>query len=102
MSEAELQGNIIDMAHRFGWLIHAERTAVNMRGVYSTPIQGDTGFPDLIIAKRKHLYFVELKSESGNVSEAQQVWWRCLSSPKYQLWRPRDWFSGYIEQILKG
>jgi hypothetical protein len=45
MSEAELQQNVIDMAHVFGWLVHAERPAMRADGTWRTPIQGDKGFP---------------------------------------------------------
>jgi hypothetical protein len=104
MSEAQLQQNVIDMAHVFGWLVHAERPAMRADGTWRTPIQGDKGFPDLVLIKGNRVLFCELKSQRGYTSEAQEEWWRRTLDTKvqYYLWRPAEWFDGTIERILKG
>ena len=101
MSEETLQNSIVELAHSLHWLVHAERPARTADG-WRTPVQGDKGFPDLVLAKNKMVIMAELKSENGTISEAQQVWWRAIESPKFQLWRPRDWVTGYIECMLRG
>ncbi len=101
MSEAELQNSVIDAAQKLGWLVHAERAAITVKG-YRTPMQGDPGFPDLVISKEGHFpIFAELKSQKGKQTTEQKNWGNSMY-PIYVLWRPSDWLSGEIEQILKG
>jgi hypothetical protein len=107
MSEAQLQQNVIDMAHVFGWLVHAERPAMRADGTWRTPIQGDKGFPDLVLAKAdRQPLFLELKSQNGKVSQDQIDWALALAplgrNASYWVLRPSDWFDGTIERVLKG
>ncbi len=100
MTEEQLLKNILKMAHLCGWLAYHTRSAINRRGVWSTPIQGDPGFPDLVLAKiGVEPIFVELKRELGWASESQSFWLN--SVPNWYLWRPSNWLSGEIEKILK-
>jgi hypothetical protein len=108
MSEAELQQNVIDMAHVFGWLVHAERPAMRADGTWRTPIQGDKGFPDLVLARGGRLILAELKSQKGKPSEDQLVWDRALTPIERETetvqiwyWRPAEWFDGTIEAALR-
>ena len=73
-------------------------------GKWSTPIQGDAGFPDLVLAHpQKGVIFAELKSEKGKPTEAQMEWLEVLSNATYGcptksdhwlvrvcVWRPSD------------
>jgi hypothetical protein len=103
MLERELQDAVIDMAHLFGWMVHHCRPAQNKRGEWSTPIQGDAGFVDLVLASdgRRSLC-VELKSERGRTTSAQDAWKRAIGREQYRLWRPEDWKDGTIENALRG
>lgn len=62
------------IARAAGWRVHAERTALTASGRYSTPIQGDAGFPDLVMVRGRHLWFVELKRKPNTVEPDQHLW----------------------------
>ncbi len=99
MTEEQLLKNILKMAHLCGWLAYHTRSAINRRGVWSTPIQGDPGFPDLVLARNKKVIFAELKRETSGLSVVQYGWYDAIGN--VYLWRPSDWLSGEIERILK-
>lgn len=123
MSEVELQNDVIELARRSGWLVHHARPARNVSG-WCTPIQGDRGFPDLVLAKNGCVLFAELKSESGRVRPEQRGWIKALDGERegallpdqrrvlrsiddggwlaIVVWAPGDWLSGEIEQVLTG
>lgn len=123
ISEAELQSAIIELAQRSGWLVHHARPARKASG-WSTPIQGNRGFPDLVLAKNGCVLFAELKSERGRVSSEQRAWMAVLDGERdgallpdqrrvlrpihdggwvaIVVWRPSDWLSGEIEALLTG
>lgn len=112
MSETQLQDSIINLAHYLGWLVMHQRPARLANGGYRTAIQGDKGFPDLVLARRGRVIFAELKSEKGTLSGGQFNWQHELygqpgvfdwkQHPEYYVWRPSTWLSGEIERILKG
>lgn len=93
MKEAELQRAVIDLAHLTGWIVHHPRGVQTMSGRWMTAIQGDPGFPDLVLAHRTGtILFVELKAAQGRLSEHQQRWRdRLEQTGRYRLWRPADW-----------
>ena len=83
ISERRFQDFIVNVARRAGWHIMHTRPAQNGRGDWRTPIQGDTGYPDLTMAKKGSAVMVwELKSESGRVTDAQQGWLVALGVPE--------------------
>lgn len=100
MSEETLQYSIGELARALRWYVHAERPAVSRRGRFSTPIQGDAGFVDLVLAKHGKVIFIECKSQKGQATNAQSAWALQLC-PHYYLARPEAWLSGEIERILK-
>lgn len=53
--------------------------------------RSDTGFPDLVLAKKGRLVFLELKREKGRVTEAQAAWIRALKDANAEVYvcRPR-------------
>jgi hypothetical protein len=61
------------------------------------------GFPDLVIAGRWVLY-VELKTERGKLTIDQAAWRDALirAGADWRLWRPADWHSGEIREVLAG
>jgi len=104
MSEEELLNNIIALAKAFGWLIAHFRPGQTKDGQWRTPVQGDRGFPDLVLARSipevgyKQLFIIELKSEKGRLSPEQKAWKDALV---YLVWRPSDWLDGTVERSLK-
>ena len=101
-SEAQFQEAVIEYAKARGWLVHAERPARSDKG-WRTPVQGDAGFPDLVLARNGVVLLWELKSERGRPSEAQEKWIRAIE-PKAQLMpraimlKPSNW--PWIEEVL--
>ncbi len=95
VSEDELQSTIIAAADVFGWHVHHDRAAMNARGKWATHIQGDAGFPDLVLARRGRVIFAELKRATGKVSDDQAEWLEALGvnttgNPEVYVWRPID------------
>jgi len=103
MTESELQSAVIEMARLFGWLVHHDRPSQNSKGRWSTAIQGDPGFPDLVLARDGVVLFVELKSAKGKMSDAQTEWFTALSGGPVvgQIWRPEDLRDRTIEAALR-
>jgi hypothetical protein len=97
ITERRFQGLVIEYARLRGWLVHHTRPALRQSGGWSTPIQGDAGFPDLVLARRGALLLVELKSAKGRLSEPQRRWAEAFrgegwgTAVQYRLWRPDDW-----------
>lgn len=96
MTEAELQANVIDLAHVYGWLICHQRPALTTSG-YRTAIQGDRGFPDVVMAKRGRVLLAELKSQTGRLTAEQQTW---VTASGAYVWRPMSWLNGDIHRVL--
>ena len=91
MTEAELKRAILDLAYRQGWEVF-HMPATNIRGS-----QG-RGYPDLTLARRHTVLFMELKTDTGKVSADQWRWGIAL--PDWYVIRPADWNSGRVEILL--
>lgn len=54
--------------------------------------RSDPGWPDLVLCRPPELIFVELKTDKGRVSTAQQEWLDRLTvcGMEVHVWRPRD------------
>lgn len=64
MTEDELQDSIVKSAELYGWRhyhTHDSRHSV-------------AGFPDLVLVKPPLVMFLELKTETGEASDAQSAW----------------------------
>jgi hypothetical protein len=85
LTETQFQEMIVARARAQGWLIHHDR------GDYRQCIAGDPGFPDLVLVRHQKVIFVEVKSERGVTTAAQQAWLDRLPYLQSFLWRPRDW-----------
>jgi hypothetical protein len=72
-TELDCERTIIAAAKILGYRVHGERTAWS-RGKFSTPIKGDPGWPDLLIAGHGHLFAVELKRHPNKVTDEQEAW----------------------------
>ena len=93
MSEAELSRMICDLAHTLGWEVF--RMPVN-RTV--RPVKDAVGYPDLTLARRHTVLFMELKTDVGKVSDDQWRWGIAL--PEWYVIRPADWNSGRVAGLL--
>jgi hypothetical protein len=93
MTEARLQQMVIDLARWAGFLHYHTVDSRKSR----------PGFPDLVLvhATTGRLVIAELKSDTGRVTDAQQAWLSHLGKRhEVHLWRPADWESGEIRQVL--
>jgi hypothetical protein len=103
-SEKEFQKQVIALAKLCGWMVAHFRASMNARGEYQTAVAADgAGFPDLVLSKvGRPVLFVELKTDTGKVSAAQQEWYNrlFLSGADVRLWRPAIWPA--IVRTLKG
>lgn len=87
ISEAAFQQSVIDLAKLYGWRVAHFRPCHTNRG-WRTPMQGDIGFPDLVLARDGEVIFAELKSENGKMTPDQKTWAEHL--PGCYVWRPSD------------
>lgn len=93
VSERQLQAAIVELAKWKGWLVFHPMPVQNSAGRWRTAVQGDIGFPDLVMAHKDHgVLFVELKTTVGRISEFQQKWIDTLEAAgaNVYVWRPRD------------
>jgi hypothetical protein len=101
MTEGELVKHVMEYARLCGWLrVHILPARVK-GGRMMTPYQGDSGMPDMVLARAGRTLLVELKrqtNDDGRVSEAQQRW---LDASGGYCWRPIDWLDGTIHDVLK-
>ena len=103
MTERELQGAIIDAARLLGWRVCHFRPARTLNG-WRTPIEGHPGFPDLVLLRPPRLIFAELReagcADPGSGALAERF---PRSGPQIETyeWRPVNWESGEIEEILR-
>jgi hypothetical protein len=83
ISEAEWSGLIVATAKFQGWSVYH---TLNSKG--STP-----GFPDLVMVRPPELLIVELKTERGQVTKAQQEWLDLFAGCDVEIacWRPSQW-----------
>ena len=103
MTEAELQQDIIELAHVLGYKVAHFRPALCKRGgalVYRTPVSADgAGFFDLILAKPGRIIAVECKSAKGKRTPEQVAWAEAVEGAcEYYCWKPDQWDS--IVEIL--
>ena len=110
MTERELQEAVFELAGALRWRVY--HTYDSRRSA--------EGFPDMVIVShtRHRLIFVELKSDAGRLTAAQQLWLSDLTAaggivydasatafqrpiPEVYVWRPADWLDGSIERVLR-
>lgn len=90
MTEAEFQQRITDMCD---WLHIKWHHETDSR-------RSKAGFPDLVLCGRGGVAVVELKSDKGRVSAAQEEWLDALNSGGVtaMVWRPSQWEA--VERYL--
>lgn len=89
MSEADFQRTVIDAARLAGWKVCHFRPGMTQRGRWVTPMQGDKGAPDLILAKDGRVLLAELKSDKGKTTPEQDAW-LAAAGGHGRVWRPRN------------
>ncbi len=93
IGESQLQAAIVELAKHLGWMVFHPMPVQNQAGRWRTALQGDKGFPDLVLAHKTHgVIFVELKSTIGRLSEFQEKWIDTLKKggATVYVWRPLD------------
>lgn len=100
ISETDLQQTIVDYARLMRWLVCHYRPLANKNGRWQTPLLGDPGCPDLILARGGVVLLAELKRHGEHPSPSQKKW---LSQAGQQgrLWTPTEWNSGEIARTLR-
>ena len=90
LSEAEFQQRIVQYAQVRGWLVsHVQSVTMAGKGgrvIRQTPAA--KGFPDLTLARRGLVWFMEVKTEKGAVSDDQKMWLDALAGEERE-WRSR-------------
>lgn len=94
VSEAFFQSAVIDVARLRQWRVTHFRPA-RSNGGWRTPIEGDPGCPDLILARAGRVLLAELKRHGAYPTQGQKLW-LAAAGEHGRLWRPSDW-----EQILE-
>lgn len=92
-SERMFQDAVVTLAKYHGWMVFHPLTVQGSNGRWRTALQGDPGFPDLVLAHRdRGVIFAELKSAIGKVSDLQLEWIATLKAAgaEVYVWRPRD------------
>lgn len=83
MSEARLRELVVKAAHARGWRVFSLPIARTRR-----PVKDAVGYPDLTLARSGTVLWVELKTDKGEVSEAQKAWQKDLPWTSYYVVRP--------------
>ncbi len=89
MSEDDFKSRVMATARVYGWMCCHYRPARDARG-WVTPLEGDAGCPDLILARGGVVLLAELKSHKGK-ARADQLSWLLAAGSQGRLWRPGDW-----------
>ena len=97
ITEQQFTNSVLAWAKALGWRCFHVRTSGRMQGRNAIPtVQGDKGFPDLVLVRPPRLIFAELKVGRGKASPQQLEWLTdlsCVSSMTVEcyVWRPSDW-----------
>jgi hypothetical protein len=89
LTEKQFQQRVVDLAHLTGWHVVHYRPAWQS-GRWRTPMTGDSGAPDLILARSGVVLLAELKTDQGRLTDPQRAWLKALGA-NGRVWRPRDW-----------
>ena len=92
-SEADFLVAVLELAKLCHWRVAHFRTARTLKG-WRTAVSADgAGFPDLILIRDNALLVVELKSEKGKLTSAQEKWLSAFTKAGVisRVWRPSGW-----------
>lgn len=98
-TEREVQDTVIAIARMCGWRVAAFRPAQTKHG-WRTPVQGDgKGWPDLHLSHPdRGIFYRELKSPTGRLSDDQQAWGEHLTACGAN-WAV--WFTDDLDNITR-
>lgn len=90
-SEADFANWFEDALSLHGWRFHHCETSWS-RGRFRTAISGHPGFPDYVCVRGDVLFFVEIKSKVGRLTQEQHDWNKGLTAAGaiIDVWRPAD------------
>ena len=88
LSEAQWAREVKEYAQAHGWRVAHMRAVQLASGRWTTPNEGDEGFPDWVFARDGEVILAELKKQSGRETPSQRAW---LDTACGYLWRPSDW-----------
>ena len=93
MPEQQLQQLIRGRALELGWLFYHTKDSR----------RSDGGFPDCVMLRSPRLVIAELKRENGQLTDGQKAWLKAFEETGGETyeWRPSDWYSGVIEEVLR-
>lgn len=82
-TEAQLQENVRKLADSCGWRYYHPWVSLH----------SSDGWPDVSLLRGKVFMVLELKSESGKVTDAQREWLAAFNEAHIEAWvvRPSDW-----------
>jgi len=83
LTEKDFRQQVIDLAHYLGYMAYFSWTSIH----------SPAGFPDLILVRDNVIMAVELKTEKGKTTLAQEEWLSALSKAgvRTYIWKPSDW-----------
>ena len=92
-TEQDFTNQVVTLARYYGWLVYHPLPGQGRGGRWTTPTQGDTGWPDLALAKQGPgggFIAAELKTDKGRLSENQTRWLDMLRGVGVEahVWRP--------------
>lgn len=91
-----------DLATLRGWTwcgFRPARQKIDGEEQYRTPLIGQKGLPDRILARNGVVLLVELKTNEGRLSEGQKIWANALKGVMgYYVLKPSDW--DFIDKLL--
>jgi len=93
MTEREFQNAVVKLARVYGFRVMHTRPAMMRSGRWSTPLQGDPGWPDLVLCGRGRVLFRELKVGRNKLEPDQEAWRDTLVAAgcDWKLWTLADW-----------
>ena len=100
MTERQLSKAIVELAENLRWSVF---TIANTKAAALRSHTG-VGFPDLLLLRNGKVLAVELKRHDRALPVEQQHWLEELEAVpgiRSLVWRPRDWLSGEVEQVLR-
>lgn len=97
MKEEALLTLVMHMAKLSGWRRY------HVRNSKAGIVQGEVGFPDLVLVRGSRVIFAELKREKGRTEPEQVAWLEALllAGLEIYVWRPSDWLEGRIAKLLQ-
>lgn len=102
-TEKDCQQTVVDAARMLGYRVLSIRPAFS-KGKWSSPIQGDAGYPDLTLVHPKvGVLFVELK-RSPNKLEPEQIEWAGVLLDAGAQWRVvwvPEQLDGFLDELTQ-